>query len=110
MYIPQFLYTPCVSLARLHEEPLPLAVQCYSKSHCILWSEVLRRKHLKPVPVCRFNNNSTLVAHNACTCMAHACTVMVHGQCKPIATRELHEDKLIEKCLFEIMIVTTHWS
>ena len=30
--------------------------------------------------------------------------------CKPIATRELHEDKLIEKCLFEIMIVTTHWS
>ena len=90
-------------------EPLPSAVQCYSKipPYTLVRNS---RKRLKPVPVCRFNNNSTLVAHNACTCMAHACTVIVHGQCKPIATCELHEDKLIEKCLFEIMIVATHWS
>ena len=26
------------------------------------------------------------------------------------ASRELHGDKLIEKSLFEIMIVATHWS
>lgn len=110
--VPSFCIHPVFLQLGCTREPLPSAVQCYSKipPYTLVRSS---RKHLKPAPVYRFNNNSTLhthVAHNACTCMAHACTVMVHGKCKPIATRELHEDKLIEKCLFEIMIVATHWS